>query len=391
VALASSHEPQGTPIHPALDLSVFRQMADMSNDAFFLTDSRGRFLYVNHRAVALAGYSRQEILNLRIPDVNPEFPPPRLAEFVASLGKAPMAPFETLLRRKDGVISPIELSVARIEVTGAPYLFGVVRDITERKQLQASRKSFAQRLLKTLEAERQRVARELHDDVGQAVATVGVLLHALEQRPGAIAEEMRPALTAMQGTIRQITESVARLVRDHHPAELLGLGFEETLRAHVCEFTQRHELELRLATVPVAGLLPPEQELHLYRIVQEALANVARHAQARRVTVRLTRRGSTLLVVVRDDGVGFDTGALQAGSGFGLVTMRERAEILGAELSVRSAHDGGTEVRVTVPLAAARPSPPAGAATEAATPPGARRRRRPRRRPGPRRRGLALV
>ena len=248
-------QPSTAQVHPALDLSVFRQMADMSNDAFYLCDAHGRFLYVNGRSLTLGGYRREELLRLSVPDINPEFPPERFAAMVESMGHGPMPPFETMSRRKDGTIIPIEISAARIDVDGVVYLFGVVRDISERRQLEAVRKSFTQRMLQTLEAERQRVARELHDDVGQSIATVGVLLHALEQTPGSIADEMRPALAATHASIRQITESVARIVRDYHPAELLGLGLEDTLRTHVLQFTQRHRLALQLATVPTTGLL----------------------------------------------------------------------------------------------------------------------------------------
>ena len=78
---------------PALDLAVFRQMADMSNDAFYLCDERGRFLYVNERATSINGYSRDELLTMSVSDINPDFPPDRLAEFVAGLGQGAMAPF----------------------------------------------------------------------------------------------------------------------------------------------------------------------------------------------------------------------------------------------------------------------------------------------------------
>jgi signal transduction histidine kinase len=232
-------------------------------------------------------------------------------------------------------------------------------------------------MLQTLEAERQRVARELHDDVGQAVATVGVLLHALERTPGSIADELRPALAATHTSIRQITESVARIVRDYHPAELLGLGLEDTLRAHVLQFAQRHGLALELATVPAVGLLTPDQELHLYRIAQEALTNVVRHARARRVMVRLRLTSTQLVLTVRDDGVGFRSEASPTGGGLGLVTMRERAELMQAQLKVRAVSGHGTEVRVAVTIdpevGGDRPTPPA-------APSGPPRRRKPRRR-----------
>ena len=346
-----SHQSAAATLPPApLDLSVFRQMADMSNDAFYLCDSAGRFLYVNDRALKYTGYTREEMLCMSVSELNPDYPPDRMREFVVGMkdGSAPPQ-FETINKRKDGTVVPVELSVASIDMDGEFYMFGVVRDISERKQVEVAQRNFTRRVLQTLEGERQRVARELHDEVGQAIATVGVLLHTLEHDPDAVPAEARPALEATHVTIRQITESVARIVRDYHPADLLGLGIEDTVRTHARQFARRHGLSLRLATSAIAGMLPQDYELHLYRIIQEALANVARHAAARKVSVRLGRERRRVVAVVRDDGVGFtpDPGRTP---GLGLVTMRERAELMGADLVVTSRPHGGTEVRITSPV-----------------------------------------
>jgi len=232
-------------------------MAEMSNDAFYLCDAQGRFLYVNERALKATGYSTAEMLRMKVPDLNPEYPAERFGEFVQAMenGTA-ITQFETVNQRKDGTIYPIELSVARVDVGKETYLFGVVRDISEHRQHEAEQRTFTQRILHTLEAERQRVARELHDDVGQAIATVGVLLHTLESTPDAVPPDAQPALAATHTTIRQITESVARLVRDYHPAELLGLGLEDTVRTHARDFARRHALGLRLSTGNVTGCSP---------------------------------------------------------------------------------------------------------------------------------------
>jgi PAS domain S-box-containing protein len=350
-------DPPALPAPP--DLAVFRRMADMSNEAFFLTDAKAHLRYVNERALTLSGYSRHELLGMTLFDLDPQFPRERLFAMLEAAIHGPIPPFEARTLRREGVYIPTEVSLARIDFGGEAYLFGVVRDITERKQIEAVQRSFARRMLENLETERQRVARELHDDVGQAVATVGVLLHTLAQTPGAITEAMRPALQTTLTTIGVMTESVARLCREYHPAELLGLGLEGTLRAYVREFARRHDLDCRLSTASLGDPLGAEQELHLYRIVQEALTNVARHARAREVTVRLVRRGHTVVLGIRDDGVGFTPAETR---GLGLATMRERAEIMGATLSIRSRPRRGTEVRVVVPFAAAHASTPSDAA-----------------------------
>jgi PAS domain S-box-containing protein len=330
-------------------------MADMSNEAFFLADATAHLRYVNERALSLTQYQRHELLAMTLFDLDPEYPRERLFALVEEAIHGPIPPFEARTRRRDGVYAPTEVSLARIDYNGAAYLFGVVRDITERRQIETVQRTFARRMLENLETERQRVARELHDDVGQAVATVGVLLHTLTQTPGAVAEAMRPALQSTLATIGGMTESVARLCREYHPAELAGLGLEDTLRAYVREFSRRHDIGCRLSTASLGAPLDGERELHLYRIVQETLTNVARHARARQVIVRLTRRGQNVVLAIQDDGVGFVPAAAEP-RGLGLVTMRERAEIMGATLTIQSRPRRGTEVRVVMPLTSPRPT-----------------------------------
>ena len=333
---------------PALDLEVFRQMADMASEAFELVDGDGRFVYVNDRACRMTGYSRAELLERTVSDINPDFPKTVWDQWAAA-AQGPVPSFATRNRRRDGVLFPVEVSATPIVAHGERYFFAVVRDISDRQEAEAAERGFTRRLLHTLEAERGRVARELHDEVGQAIATVGVLLHTLEAAP---APASSSELAATHATIRQITESVARIVRDYHPEDLQALGLEDTLRTHARQFTQRHGLALRLSTTAVDDLLTPEQALHVYRIIQEALANVVRHASARRVSVRLARVGSRVTAAVSDDGIGFDLAAARVG-GLGLVTMRERAELIGATLAIRSRPGRGTEIRVTLAADAA--------------------------------------
>ena len=125
-----------------LDLGVFRQMAEMSGDAFYLCDATGRFLYVNQRAVTHSGYSKAELCRMTVSDINPEYPPERFREFTNAMEHGTATPqFETITRRKDGAIAPIALSVARIDVGDQFYLFGVVRDISERKRMEATQRN----------------------------------------------------------------------------------------------------------------------------------------------------------------------------------------------------------------------------------------------------------
>jgi len=330
---------------------MFQRMADMSSEAFYLADYDGRFRYVNERALQLSGYSWDDFRRMTITDLDPDYPLELYRETIDAItpGQSPIV--NTRARRKDGTFFPVDVSVARFTLAGEVYVFGVVRDVTARAQMEAAQKTFTQRMLQTLETERQRVARELDDNVGQALATVGVVLGTFERSAsGALPAEARSVLDAARTLIQQITESVARIARDALPAELLTLGLEHTIRAHVRQFADRHRLGLRLTTGPVIGLLSRDQELHLYRVIQEALANVARHARATRVTVRLGRQRDAVVLVVRDDGVGLAKTSARE-TGLGLITMRERADLMGAKMLLRSAPRHGTELHVTIPIA----------------------------------------
>jgi PAS domain S-box-containing protein len=342
--------PAATAFPPALDLAVFRQMEDMSSEAFFLTDAAGRFRYVNQRALELGGWTWDELRGMTISDVNPDFPLALYRQAMVNLPPGPGMVLQVRARKKDGSLFPSEVSFARLDIGDEVYVFGVARDITERTQMEAAQRQFGQRMLEALDAERRRLARELHDDVGSAVGTIDALLSALERTPGAIENELRPTLAATHATVRQITESVARLVDHTHPAELLGQGLESTLRTHAQAFALRHGLALRLATVPLGSTLSAEHELHLYRIGQEALTNVARHANATRVTVHLARRRRRVVLTIADDGVGFEPSQPRP-AGLGLTTMRERVEMMGGELRVRSASGRGTTIYAALPIA----------------------------------------
>ncbi len=342
----------GARVPAPADLEIFRRMADMSSDGFFLTDVHGRFLYVNARGCELSGYSAVELLRMSVSDIALSFPPERFRETAERLAREPMAPLESLNRRPDGTTYLVEVSVARIDTEGGSYLFGIARDITARKQAEALLENFSRSVLSTLEEERRRVARELHDRIGQDLAVLGLEVSALRKAKRWLSSEARGAVARLEENLKKIMESVARLVREYHPAELSDLGVSCAIAAFAREFGQSRGLNVRVAVDSIDGLLSEERELHLYRIVQEALNNVAKHARATRVEIEIANRGGEVVAVVRDDGCGFQPGArrLERSGGLGLTTMRERAQILGARLRIESRPGGGTDVIVKIPM-----------------------------------------
>jgi PAS domain S-box-containing protein len=227
-------------------------------------------------------------------------------------------------------------------------LFDQVR--VGRKRLQ----SLSHRLVEVQETERRHVARELHDEASQALTSLMVGLHLLER------EVDRPEVVAHVGELKQMTnnvlENLHRLAMDLRPASLDHLGLIAALRQYVEAFERQHGLTMQFETVGLdEERLPPAVETNLYRIVQEALTNVIRHAQASRVDVLLERRGDQVVTIVEDNGIGFEPEAVEQSTHLGLVGMRERAEMLEGTLAVESAAGTGTTIYVEVPYVHSHP------------------------------------
>ena len=231
-------------------------------------------------------------------------------------------------------------SQAAIAIQNA-WLFEQVRD--GRAHLQA----LSRRLVEVQEMERHYIARELHDDAGQALASLMVGLRLLE-RDGAD----RPAVIARTHELRNIAdgilENLHRLAIDLRPASLDHLGLVAALRQHTETISDQHSIPVQFEVVGEVERISGDMETAVYRIVQEALTNIIRHAQATRIDVLLKRRDESLIVIVEDNGVGFDPKVQQNGR-LGMVGMQERTTMLGGTITFESIPGSGTTVILEVP------------------------------------------
>jgi signal transduction histidine kinase len=199
--------------------------------------------------------------------------------------------------------------------------------------------------------ERTRIARDLHDGVAQSLAFLRMRVDLwedwLESEPGRLPAEF----ATVKATLRQQIEELRRAIFALRPIELSQLGFTGALRRFVAEFAEQQDWELSLELSGLPPDLPLAHELAAFRFVQEALNNAAKHAAARHLAVTLRALDGGLQIVVRDDGVGFDPGAVdEAGQHLGLRQMRERAAALDGRATILSRPGQGTEVRVWVPM-----------------------------------------
>lgn len=284
------------------------------------------------------------------------------ASFVSVLGRvgsaepaaaadAPSQPDDALL-----VVLP-ETPEACTRCQNASFVLQVLdtldQSLVKARQYQVRLRQMSSQVLTAQEEERKRIARELHDDTAQALTSVLVRLRLLERFAGD--ERLRAGITELRDLTGDALEGVRRMAIDLRPPMLDDLGLEAALQAFVQDFSHRWPVKAKF-TGGRLGRLPLDVELVLYRIVQEALSNVAKHANASRVEARLTRRGRSLRLVIEDDGCGFDVEAAKSsrGSGLGLFGMEERLALIGGSVRVESAMGRGTRISVEAPLPRSR-------------------------------------
>jgi PAS domain S-box-containing protein len=235
------------------------------------------------------------------------------------------------------------VSQAAVAVQNA-WLFEQVRAGRERQR------SLSRRLVEVQETERRYVSRELHDEAGQALTSLLVGLRLLE-REAEHPEAIVAGVAELERRVAAVLEDLHRLAADLRPASLDHLGLVAALRQYAEAISDKHGLVVQFEAVGFDDRLPPDVETALYRIVQESLTNVIRHARATRADVLLQERDDKLIVVIEDNGVGCDTAAAAHSGRLGLFGMRERAEMLGGTLVLESAGGAGTTVLLEVPYA----------------------------------------
>jgi signal transduction histidine kinase len=228
---------------------------------------------------------------------------------------------------------------------------GVCWDASATHRAEAALSNVAGKLVAAQETERARIARELHDDLGQQVAVLASKLDALEHRRRVPSSELRATLGRARTGLQEIASSVHTLSHQLHPAKLRLLGLVQTMEGLCRDESSGTGVHVRFRARGVPARLPEDVTLCLFRVAQEALRNALTHSGARAIEVQLTGTPASLTLQVIDNGTGFDPLGPK-GAGLGLLTMRERVEIVGGTLTVRPARVGGTMIRVEVPLTA---------------------------------------
>jgi len=333
----------------------FRLMADTAPVLMWMAGTEKLCTFFNHAWLDFTGRSmEQELGEGWARGVHPDDLDRCLRIYSSAFDARMDFEMEYRLRRHDGKYRWIvDIGVPRFESTGEflGYI-GSCIDITDRKATETSLEELTGRLIAGQEAERTRIARDLHDDFSQRLALLGIGLGRLWKKRPESEEEERVLVRELWDRTKEMSTDVHRLSHQLHSSKLEHVGLGPALNGLCEEIGEKYEIQIYFTDDGVSSEIPKDVALCLFRIAQEALSNEVKYSQARQAQVDLRGASNLAQLRIMDAGVGFDPAIQQADAGIGLVSMRERLRIVGGVLSVRSAPNTGTEIFAQVPLSA---------------------------------------
>jgi PAS domain S-box-containing protein len=330
----------------------YRTLFEQAHDAVLIFEPESKIiLNVNRRACEVYGYSKDELVGMSLEKQTRDVHGGK-RQITKTLKTGRYYQFESVQYRKDGSPMHLEINASAIEYEGRQVILSINRDVTDRKRAEEERNQLMRRLLTAQEDERHRISRELHDHMGQYLAALMMGIKAIQRDEG-LTPEVRERVVRLQELTTQFSGAVRHFALELRPTVLDDVGLEAALTNYIEEWSRLSEVGVDFHCLGLSKRrLPAQVETTLYRIVQEALNNVLKHAQARRVSLIIESRPGRVVAVLEDDGVGFDVAAALcapvSARGLGLTSMRERVESVGGTLEIESTPNGGTTVVVRI-------------------------------------------
>ncbi len=341
---------------------LYRTIVETAHDVIWILNEGGYFTFVNKRAEAVLGYPVSGWMGKNISSfIHPEDLSKLKTNLLKTMGTS-LQQSECRFFGKDGKVTILSVNTASLyDGNGISGTVSFGRDITEKKQAEKALKEserqlhyLSSQLLTAQETERRRISRELHDELGGALAVLKLRLNLIEKNLHP--DQTRPREVCIQTLqyVDQIIENVHRLNKDLSPNVLEDLGLTAALRWLIANFKKNYGIEVMGDLVEVDHLFSENSRIIVYRMIQEALNNIGKHSGAKHVTVKVENHNGQVSCLVEDDGKGFDV--LQVISknpsekGLGLATMEERARMLGGTVHLWSEEGKGTQIRFSIPL-----------------------------------------
>ncbi|MBI1791836.1 MAG: PAS domain S-box protein [Acidobacteria bacterium] len=319
--------------------------------AIIALDLGGKVRMWNPAAERMFGYSEAEVLG-RLPPIIP----PERQEIFARMQARVLEKGETIPAeegrpvRKDGTSLYATVYLAPLRNAAGQIIgsMGMVEDITERRQMREELRALTQRLLAAQDDERRSLSRELHDGLSQSLAMLAEDVEALLAEPPG-AQQVKDRLLSFQQRVDSMAGEVRRMAHRLHPSILDHLGLEPALRSYCAEWARREGVELKFTARNLPEKLPLDVASCLYRVVQESLHNISRHAQSGKASVAVVGGGGAMRLVVKDYGVGFEPDAIR-GARLGLISMRERVRHVNGVFNIESRPGHGAVIEARIPL-----------------------------------------
>ncbi|MGE5170486.1 MAG: MASE4 domain-containing protein [Rudaea sp.] len=341
---------------------------DSAMDGIVTIDEAQRIVLFNAAAEKLFGCPQSEAIGAPLAQFIPERFRGAHAEHVRRFGaegvrSRRMVDQRTVMGlRRNGEEFPIEASISQATLRGRRYYTVILRDVTERLRAERALRRSQEELQEIVtvsatarEQEKGRIARELHDELAQSLAMLGMDLDWLRENIHAGDESCASKIAAMQKLLAGTVAATRRIAAEMRPLVLDDLGLVAATEWLVEKFRERYQIACTISIVPPQFELADPYATAVFRIMQEALANAARHAGASRVEVEMTFRNGEILLRVRDDGRGFDPTRPRKANSFGLVGLRERVHLVHGDIRVDSAPGRGTCIDVRIPVPQTQP------------------------------------
>jgi len=334
----------------------YRQLFEDAQDAIWLHDFDGNITVANRAGSKLTGYDIEELAKMNVRSFLSE----GSLEMASKIGQRLLAnepveqPYEQHITKKDGSEAIVQLATSLVLTGSTPTGFQhIAREITEQKRMQENLRFYLAQITRAQEEERKRISHELHDETIQALVALSRKLDALASSNIKSPEEHRARLEALWQQTNDIIVEVRRLSQDLRPAAIDRLGLLPALEWLASDVARYSGIKTKVNVIGKEHRLPGELELVLFRIAQEALRNVWKHAQANEAEVTVEFGEATTRVTISDNGKGFEppekVGNLARDGKLGMAGMHERAQLIGGNLTVRSKPGKGTSISVELP------------------------------------------
>jgi PAS domain S-box-containing protein len=334
-----------------VDDTTLRLVVESVPNALVLANASGSITMVNSQAENLFGYARSEFLGQSVEMLVPHRYRGKCDGFFQYPNKtAGNIGRDCYGLRKDGTEIPVEIALTLIQMPEGCCVLAAILDISERLQFQETLRALPKRLLDAQEAERRRIALELHDEVGQALTASQIKLRALEAKLHGKPEVKD--VGEVVGILNTLLQQVRQLSLDLRPSVLDDLGLAAAIRWFVRERVNQGRLDVKLDVPLTLPRFPMRIEIAVFRALQSIMTNTLRHAEAGHIWVALRFEAPLLFLDICDDGKGFDIAAAEArarqGESLGLLGMREWVRLSGGEMTIESSPGWGTRVKAVI-------------------------------------------